>query len=179
ATLRTSRVRVVVKRMVGNALNSCGLRIARVVSKTTTASVRLAESKTSSSPGGIGITNTRIAPMMMTGKIRPDVRRQAVSRGLDDVGGIPSLHKPTSGQNDVTGPGGPTWARPVPAGAARHVRPVAGASVGLAALDPVPTHSIQPGLRPLEQRDPEAKIWLPSDVCGQITSERAGCPERN
>ena len=47
--------------------------------------------------------------MMMTGKIRPDVRRQADSRGLDVVGGIPSLHNPTNGQNDATGPGGPSW----------------------------------------------------------------------
>ena len=36
----------------GNALNSCGVRIASVVRSTTTASVMLAESRTSSTPGG-------------------------------------------------------------------------------------------------------------------------------
>ena len=55
----------------GNALNSCGVRIASVVKSTTTATVKLAESKTSSNAGGIGTTNTRIAPMIVTGRTNP------------------------------------------------------------------------------------------------------------
>ena len=71
ATFSTSRVSVVVSRIVGNALNSCGVRIASVVKSTTTAIVKFAESRTSSTPAGIGTTNTRIAPMKATGMTSP------------------------------------------------------------------------------------------------------------
>ena len=54
---------VVVSRIVGNALNSCGERIASVVKSTTTAIVKFADSRMSSTLAGIGTTSTRIAPI--------------------------------------------------------------------------------------------------------------------
>ena len=71
ATFKTSRVNVVVSRIVGNALNSCGVRIESVVKSTTTATVRLADRRMSSNSGGIGTTKTRIAPMMVIGRTKP------------------------------------------------------------------------------------------------------------
>jgi len=90
ATLSTSRVRVVVRRIVGKALKSCGVRIVSVVRSTITARVRLADWSRSSTAGGTGTTNTRIAPTIVTGRITPASRDQPVASALDVVGGIPS-----------------------------------------------------------------------------------------
>ena len=107
ATFNTSRMSVVVKRMVGNALNSCGVRIARVVKSTTTATVKLTDNKTSSSPGGIGTTKTRIAPMIVTGRTNPRRKPPPDSDpdSLDVVGGIRSPQQ-TNGGGTAARPAG-------------------------------------------------------------------------
>ena len=71
ATFKTSRMSVVVSKIVGKTLNSCGERIASVVRMTTTATVRLTDSKTSSNCGEIGTTKTRMAPTIVTGRTSP------------------------------------------------------------------------------------------------------------
>ena len=71
-------------------MNSCGDRTVRVVSSTTTARVRFAESKTSSKADGIGITKTRMAPMITIGRTSPEPRSQKEATGFDVLGGIPS-----------------------------------------------------------------------------------------
>ncbi len=87
ATLSTSRVSVVVRRMVGKALKSVGERIARVVSSTSTASVMLAAWSRSSTAGGTGTMKTRIAPTIVTGRTTParrvqvDEAAEAIERG--------------------------------------------------------------------------------------------------
>ena len=103
ATLSTRRVSVVVSRIVGKALNSCGVRIASVVSRMITASVTLAESSRSRTSGGTGMMSTRIAPTIVIGRITPVRRDQPLATGLDGVGGILSPprrrdRRPTAGQ---------------------------------------------------------------------------------
>src|SRR5262245_15157529 len=88
ATVKTRRVTVAVSRIAGKPRNPWGVRSDRDVSMDTTASVRLAESRTSSNSGGMGMTNTRIAPTRTIGSTNPEPRPQPVVTGLDAVGGI-------------------------------------------------------------------------------------------